>query len=338
VTRSRKSLRGPTVHDVAHRAGVSQPTVSLVLSGHPTARVAPGTRERVRRAAEELGYRPNVVARGLQQRRSYALGVIVADLRNPFSIDVVSGAERVAAKEGYAVLLCDARERPVQAHLDELHARLIDGVIIESSGAALSLQAQPGKQNLVLVDEPSASLPTVLADIEEAGRLAAKHLVGLGHRSIAFIGPATDLFRYRMMERAFVNVLRQANVPIRSEWFRRAAPSAAGGEQAMLALLARSDRPTAVFCANDLTAIGALKACGARGVSVPDEMSLMGCDDIEMARLVMPELTTIALPARELGARAARLLIRRLSGQNTSDRSPRPLPARLVVRGSTGRI
>jgi DNA-binding LacI/PurR family transcriptional regulator len=331
-------MRGPTVHDVARRAGVSQPTVSLVLSGHPTARVASGTRERVRRAAEELGYRPNVVARGLQQRRSYALGVIVSDLRNPFSIDVVSGAERVAAKEGYAVLLCDARERPVQDHLDELHARLIDGVIIESSGAALSVNVEPEKQNLVLVDEPSAQLPTVLADIEEAGRLAAQHLIALGHRSIAFVGPAVDLFRYRMMERAFVTELRNANVPIRSEWFRRASSNAAGGEQAMHALLARTERPTAVFCANDLMAIGALKACGARGVAVPAAMSVMGCDDIEMARLVMPELTTISLPARELGARAARLLIRRLSGHSASDRSPRPLPARLVARGSTGRI
>ena len=338
MTRSRKAIRGPTVHDVARRAGVSQPTVSLVLSGHPTARVATATRERVRAAAEELGYRPNVVARGLQQRRSYALGVIVSDLRNPFSIDVVSGAERVAAKEGYAVLLCDARERPVQAHLDELQSRLIDGVIIESSGAAVSLKAPPDKQNLVLVDEPSAELPTVLADIEEAGRLAAEHLIALGHRSIAFIGPASDLFRYRMMERAFVKVLRGKDVALRSEWFRRAASNAAGGEQAMHALLARASRPTAVFCANDLMAIGALKACGARGVSVPGEMSVMGCDDIEMARLVMPELTTVSLPARELGARAARLLIRRLSGQKTSDRSQRPLPARLIVRGSTGRI
>ena len=337
MTRSRRSRRGPTVHDVARRAGVSQPTVSLVLSGHPTARVAPATRERVRRAAEELGYRPNVVARGLQQGRSYALGIIVSDLRNPFSIDVVSGAERVAAKEGYAVLLCDARERPVQAHLEELHARFIDGVIVEAGGAAVTLQSQPHDRNLVLIDEPAALLPTVLADIEAAGRLAAQHLIQLGHRSIGFIGPAADLFRYRMMERAFVRVLRENVLPIRSDWLRRTSATAPGGEQTMRALLAQRHRPTAVFCANDLIAIGALKACAAQQISVPDQMSVMGCDDIEMARLVMPELTTIALPAREMGARAARLLIRRLTGQ-TSDRSPRPLPARLVVRGSTGRI
>jgi LacI family transcriptional regulator len=311
--------------------------VSLVLSGHPTARIATATRERVRKAAEEIGYRPNVVARGLQQHRSFALGVIVSDLRNPFSVEVVSGAERVAAKEGYAVLLCDARERSVQAHLEELRSRLIDGVIVESSGAAVTLQEQPHHQNLVLIDEPSAAMPTVLADIEEAGRHAARHLLDYGHRSIAFVGPAIDLFRYKMMERAFVTVLRAAGVPIRSEWFRRADATASGGEVAMRALLALRNRPTAVFCANDLLAIGALKACAAGGVQVPGSVSIMGCDDIEMARLVVPELTTIALPARELGARAARLLIRRLAGKAT-ERATRPLPAHLVVRGSTARV
>lgn len=105
----------------------------------------------------------------------------------------------------------------------------------------------------------------------------------------------------------------------------------------MRALLAHAALPTAVFCANDLMAIGALKACAALGVRVPADISVMGCDDIEMARLVVPELTTIALPARELGARAARLLIRQLQGQAV-ERAPRPLPARLVVRGSTASI
>lgn len=333
----RKTRRGPTVHDVARHAGVSQPTVSLVLSGHPTARVAAATRERVHEAARQLGYRPNVVARGLQQHRSFALGVIVSDLRNPFSTEIVSGAERVAATEGYAVLLCDAHERSVQAHLEELQSRLIDGVIVESSGATVSLPSQPHPQNLVLIDEPSADVPTVLADIAGAGHLAARHLLDYGHRSIAFIGPAADLFRYRVMERAFVRELQEAGAPIRSAWLRRADPTAVGGESAMRELLTGRDHPTAVFCANDMIAIGALKACAARGVSVPGQVSIIGCDDIEMARLVVPELTTVALPARELGARAARLLIRRIEGK-VSERSGRPLPVWLVVRGSTARI
>ena len=324
-----------TVHDVAKRAGVSQPTVSLVLSGHPTARVAPATRERVRKPAEELGYRPNVVARGLQQRRSFALGLIVPDLRNPFSIDLVSGAERVAAEEGYAVLLCDARERSIEDHIEALESRWIDGVIVEPATAAVAQMAL--RRNLVVINEPSADNPTVMADMESAGRFAARHLLDLGHRAIGFVGPASDLFRYRAMERAFVRTLREADAQIESEWMRRTPASARGGEAAATAIASLSQRPTAVFCANDLIAIGAMKSFAARKVRVPEDMSVIGCDDIEMAALVQPELTTIALPARELGARAARIVIRDITGVR-QERHPRPLPARLVVRGSTARV
>ncbi|MGQ0814282.1 MAG: LacI family DNA-binding transcriptional regulator [Gemmatimonadota bacterium] len=330
--RPRKKLR-VTVHDIARRAGVSQPTVSLVLSGHPTARVAPATRERVRKAAEELGYRPNVVARGLQQRRSFALGLVVPDLRNPFSVDVISGAERVAAEEGYAVLLCDARERSVQDHLDALQSRWIDGVIIQPAAyAAATLLLQ----NSVLINEPSGDAPAVIADMEDAGRLAARHLLQLGHRAIGFIGPASDLFRYRSMERAFVQTLKRADVQIRSGWFRRAAPSVQGGEGAARALIASAERPTGVFCANDLLAIGVLKGCAAARLNVPGDISIIGCDDIETARLVQPELTTRAVPARELGARAARMLIHGIERHQT--KTPQPLPVRLIERGTTARV
>ena len=321
-----------TVHDVARRAGVSQPTVSLVLSGHPTARVAPATRERVRQAAEELGYRPNVVARGLQQRRSFALGVIVPDLRNPFSIDVISGIERVAAEQGHAVLLCDARERTADDHLDDLQSRWIDGVIVEPAASGATL---PLSRDVVLINEPSADSPAVLADMENAGRLAARHLLQLGHTAIGFIGPASDLFRYRIMERLFVRTLADAGVVMRSDWLRRAPPSAQGGERAARALLALPEQPTAIFCANDLLAIGALKACAARNVQVPHDLSVVGCDDIEMARLVQPELTTVAVPARELGARAARIVIR---GDAARTQPQRPLPVHLVERGTTARV
>src|SRR5687767_9575236 len=125
-----------TSHDVAARAGVSQPTVSLVLSSNPKARVASATRERVLRAAEELGYRPNVIARSLVRRRSYALGVLVPDLGNQFFADVVSGAERVAAEEGYAVVLTEQRDAPLERQLDALRARQIDGVILDAAGAS----------------------------------------------------------------------------------------------------------------------------------------------------------------------------------------------------------
>lgn len=336
AARTRKA-NGVTSLDVAARAGVSQPTVSLVLSGNPRARVSARTREKVLRAAEELGYRPNVLARSLSRGRSYALGVIVPDLRNPFFAEIVSGAQRVATEEGYAVLLCEAGTTAVAHQLETLRERQIDGVMIDAVGAAtLPVDALAGL-NVVLIDEPSLRWPGVASDAQGAGRLAAQHLLALGHRRIGFLGPATDVHGFRMRERGFVEALRAAGVTLRSEWHRRTPATVAGGRQAMQALFSSGgERPTAVFCVNDLVAIGALKACSERGVRVPGEMSIVGCDDIEMARLVTPELTTVAVAARELGARAARLLLMQLAGRDVA--APRPLTVKLQARGTTGPV
>jgi LacI family transcriptional regulator len=350
-----------TLHDVARHAGVSQPTVSLVLGNHPTARVAPATRERVLAAAQTLGYRPNVVARSLVSGRSYALGVLVPDLANPFFVEVVAGAERVAAEAGYALLLCGEGTEPgrAAAHLDTLLGRQIDGVILDAANAAeladdaVAARALAGV-NVVLVDQPPGRWPGVASDALAAGRLAAEHLLALGHRRLAFVGPAADVHAFRQRERGFVQALRAAGLALPSAWLRRAPATAAGGMQAMRALLAERARPTAVFCANDLVAVGALKACAAAGVRVPAELSLVGCDDVELARLVTPELTTVRVPARELGARAARLLVQRLAspeaagergdgegaapgGRAPRTAAPRLLPVRLIARGTTAR-
>ena len=333
---STSSPRPVTAHDVARAAGVSQATVSLVLGGNPRARIAVATREKVLRAAEELGYRPNILARGLVRGRSYALGVIVPDLANPFFLDVVRGIERVAAETGYAVLLCDARDTPAARHLEALRARQIDGVILDPSGA----DSLPGDAltdlNVVVADRPTDRFPGVASDAETAGRLAAEHLLGLGHRELAFIGPASEEHAFRMRERGFAKALRAAGVALPSPRLRRAPATVAGGEAAMRALLAaKTGRPTGVFCANDLAALGALKACAAGGVPVPRAMSVVGCDDIEMARVVTPELTTVAVPARELGARAARLLLRQIEGRPEAAKPARLLPVKLVARGTT---
>lgn len=328
------SPRPVTTHDVARKAGVSQATVSLVLSGNPRARVAQATRERVMEAAEELGYRPNILARGLVRGKSYAIGVVVPDLTNPFYLDVVTGAQRVAAEAGYAVLPGDTRESTPIRHLEALRARQVDGVIIDGVGAAALPHDALSELKVVVVDEPSERWPGVASDALAAGRLAAEHLVGLGHRRVAFIGPATDVHGFRMRERGFFQALREAGIPLPHEWLRRTPPTVSGGLVAMKALLV-ANRPTAVFCANDLIAMGALKAALKAGADVPRELSIIGCDDVEMASVVTPELTTIAIPARELGARAARLLIRQLDGQEVSAKPGKPLPVRLVRRATT---
>ncbi len=329
--------RRVTAHDVAARAGVSQPTVSLVLSGNPRARVAKHTRDRVLEAARELGYRPNLLARGLVQQRSFALGIVVPDLDNPFFTEVVSGAERVATEAGYAVLLGDAKQTAASRHVEMLRARLVDGVILDAGSAATLPDDLLAELNAVVVDEPAGRLPGIATDAEGAGRLAAEHLLTLGHREVAFLGPATDSYTFRQRERGFVRALRAGGIGIATERLRRAPATVSGGLQGMRELLGAGARPTAVFCANDLTALGALKACLVAGVRVPDEMSIVGCDDIEMARIVTPELTTVMVPARGLGARAARLLLQRIEGSARKPMSTKPLPVELVVRGTTGR-
>jgi len=334
--RSSAAQRRVITHDVAARAGVSQPTVSLVLSRNPTARVAADTRQRVLKAAEELGYQPNVVARSLVRRRSYAIGLVVPDLANQFFAHVVSGAQRVAVEEGYAVLLCEQRGTAIDQNLDALRSRQVDGLILDAAGASAIPEELLHGINVVLIDQPSERWPGVASDAEGAGRMAAEHLVGLGHQRIAFIGPSADVHSFRMRERGFTRAVRAAGIALDPDLFRRARATVAGGHSAMRALLALPSPPTAVFCANDLIAFGAYKACAQAGVSIPGDMSIVGCDDIEFAQLVTPELTTIAVPARELGARAARLLARDLAGDPAPpSQYSRPLPVKLVTRGST---
>jgi LacI family transcriptional regulator len=331
-------LKRVTTHDVAKRAGVSQPTVSLVLSRNANARVSPETRARVLEAAQELGYVPNVVARSLVRNRSYAIGVIVPDLRNPFFAEVVSGAERVVSEAGYAVLLCETREIPRDRHIQALLERQVDGMMMDAIGASSLPEAMVAGVNLVLIDEPPDRWPGVASDAIGAGRLAAEHLLSLGHTRFGFIGPATNVHAIRMRERGFVQTLAASGIRIESPMLRRVPATAAGGQTGMRALLDLRQPPTAVFCINDLVAAGALKICSSDGVSVPGEMSIMGCDDIELASLLVPELTTVSIPARELGARAARILLQALQGEEEHKTPPRPrktIASRLVVRGTT---
>lgn len=325
-----------TAAEVARRAGVSQPTVSLILTRNPKARVAPETRERVLRIAAEIGYRPNRLAQALVARRSFAIGVIVPGFDNPFYARVLSGAEKVAAEEGYAVLLCEMGALDVLQHLNALRDRQIDGVILAGMAASTLPAAALEDLNVVLINQPSTRFASVGGDSLKAGMMAAAHLLELGHRHLAFIGPANSIPAFRFRERGFVQALRAAGVSMPGDLMVRVDASIEGGLAGMRRLLALRERPTAVFCANDLVALGAHKACGAAGVQLPRDLSILGCDDIEMTTLVTPELSTVGLPKRELGARAVRLLLRQIE---EGPREPPPaqvLPPRLVVRGSTG--
>jgi len=316
---------------------VSQPTVSLILTRNPKARIAQATRERVLKIAEEIGYRPNRLAQALVARRSFAIGVIVPGFDNPFYAHVLSGAEKVAAEAGYAVLLAETGPTDGVQHLRALRDRQVDGVIIAGVAATTLPPSELEDLNVVLVNQPSSRYASVAGDSERAGHMAAAHLLELGHRRFGFIGPATPIPAFRLRERGFVQAIRAAGGSISSESLVRAEASIEGGVVAMRRLLGLRGRPTAVFCANDLVALGAHKACGGAGVSLPGELSLLGCDDIEMGSLVTPELSTISMPQRELGARAVRQLLRQLEGTAVPTSAAQVLPPKLVVRGTTGR-
>lgn len=320
---------------VAERAGVSQPTVSLVLSGNTTARVAKATRARVLLAAEELGYRPNRLAQALVRGRSFAIGVVVPRLDNPVFANVISGAEKVAAQAGYAVLLAECERASPVHHLLALRDRQVDGVILCGFGISDLTPALLAELNPILVEQPSDLYPSIAADDLKAGQLAAEQLLALGHREFAFIGPATEAHAFRLRERGFTGALRDAGISLDSSRIRRTEATLAGGAKAMRALVALPSRPTAVFCANDLIALGAHKACSTAGIVLPRDLSLVGCDGIELGTLVTPELSTVSVPQRELGARAVRLLLKRLDGEPVSA-TTQLLPVKLLPRGSTG--
>jgi LacI family transcriptional regulator len=326
-----------TALQVARKAGVSQPTVSLVLSRNPKARVAPETRARVLEAAEALGYRPNRLAQGLVRRRSYAIGVLVPGFANPVNASILSGVERVATQAGYAVLLCETGEGAVGQHLTALADRQIDGVVLVSVSESAIPATELDRLNLVLINQTSDRFSTVADDSLAAGTLAAEHLLGLGHRQIAFVGPGSSASTVRLRERGFANALHAAGIVPATEHWLRAEPTVAGGIQAMRTLLAQRARPTAVFCANDLMALGAHKACAIAAVAIPRELSILGCDGVELGTLVTPELSSIRTPQRELGARAVRVLLRQLDGAGPVAASRQTLPVTLLLRGTTER-
>ncbi|MBB6547238.1 LacI family DNA-binding transcriptional regulator [Nonomuraea rubra] len=311
----------PTIYDVARAAGVSAATVSRVLNGQRT--VDPDMVARVLTAVRELGYRPNAVARNLRRSRTTLWAVIISDIGNPFFTSMVRGIEDVAQQAGYSVVLCNSDEDPdkeetyVAAALSEQMA----GVIISSSGsvkAARSLLDSPVPVVAVDRELPRGEVDTVVVDNEAGARTATEHLLAAGYRRIACItGPeGVSTADHRLA--GYTAALPAEPLVIRTDFREQ------GGYDAMAALLSAAERPDAVFVANNLMTVGALRCLADRGVDVPGEMGLVGFDEIPWADLVRPSLTTVAQPTYELGRMAARLLVDRIA-------TPAAKPATVVL-------
>lgn len=307
---------------MARVAGVSQSTVSLVLAGKAEGRVKPETGQAVRDAARRLGYRPNVAARNLRLGRTRTVLLVVPTLASPFFGAVYTGAARVAGERGFGVVVHPWADDAIPAR-SPIDIEAIDGVLASSIGGGVT---GLGDVPLVVMDnDPADPAPAVNFDVAGGMRAIARHLADLGHRRIGHLAAAVDTWTFRVRG----EVLAEAS-PITS---RGTTPiDVAAARAAALALLDRPDRPSALVCDDDLIAAGVYKAARALGLDVPGDLSVTGFDDILVATALEPELTTVRLPAEELGARAMTALLERLDGQAPPDVS---LPGELIVRGST---
>jgi LacI family transcriptional regulator len=332
----------PTMKRIAADLGVSITTVSKVLNNH--ADIGEATRARVLARVEELGYRPNAVARSLTLRRTHTLGVVIPDLMHSFFVEVVAGLESVASARGYGLLLCSSGENPrkEKSELEMLRARQVDGIVLASvhgshnSELLQRISAQLGA--LVMIDRddhPRVRCHRVLTDDELVGRIATEHLLAHGRRAIAHIaGPPITHARRR--EAGYLAAMRDARIAVRPEWIARGGFMDADGYQAMQRLLAVQPRIDAVFAANDPAAIGAMRAIWEAGLNVPDDIAVVGAGDIAHGDLLRVPLTTVGWSKEELGRRAAELIFDQISGHEEGAFRRVVIPPRLLQRASCG--
>ena len=317
--------------DVARAAGVSQSTVSLVFSGKGRGRVSEATQELVRRRARELGYRPNVAAQALRLGSSRAVALLVPDITNPFFSRVLRGAQRAAQAAGYTVALVDtANDRRWEAQsFEALRAGPVDGYLLFEVSAPEALGPD---ENVVLVEAEAPRRPSVRFDAESGAAAAFAHFVELGHRRIGHLAAAFDAPTFHLREAARRRVLADAGLDPDGQPRALTPIGIDDARDAAGPLL--DEQPTAIFCDDDVIAAGLYLAARERGVRIPRDLSVIGFDDMDFARVLDPALTTVALDAEHLGATAFELLEARMAGRRTRRRVV--LPAELLVRESTG--
>jgi DNA-binding LacI/PurR family transcriptional regulator len=320
---------------------VSTATVSRVLAGIGNPR--PATAAAVMAAADALGYRPSGVARSLRMKRTRTLGLIVTDIGNPFFPELVRAADLEARTHGYSILLGSAAydEQRAMHYLDLMVDRRVDGMIIASSQVSDAswrwLLASPVPVVVVNAEAPGLPVTVITSDNAGGARLATEHLVGLGHRRIAYVRGAESFTADTPRIEGFRAACRVAGIPAGDAPELRGDGQFEGGERAAAELLRTRPDVTAVACYNDMTAIGVLRALRAAGRDVPADVSVIGCDDIAAASWVVPALTTVAQQKAEMG----RMAVERLAAVlEDPEHAPPPttirLPMLLRMRESTG--
>lgn len=329
----------PTVRQVAALAGVSTATVSRALAGD--ARVRETLRRRVLDAASTLKYRPNRAARSLRIRRSLTVGVIIPDIQNSFFTGIVRGIENVLEAATFTFLLgnSDGRADRERIYLETLRSEGAAGFITVPSQDDPDLYRELHAAGLPVVTldraVPGLSVDHVTVTNQEGARGAVHHLITLGHRRIGYVGGPSHVNVARERLAGYEQALQEAGLPVDRSIIRAGDFQQAGGLTAAQALLDLSSPPTAMFVANNLMTLGAYEALHERGVRIPEEVAVVGFDDMPWATALRPPLTAVAQPTFELGAAAAQLLLARLDDPQRPFRRV-VLETRLMIRGSCG--
>lgn len=322
----------PTIYDVAKAAGVAPSTVSRAFSR--PGRVNAETAERIRQVAAELGYRTNPLARALPTGRTSLLAIVTADVTNPFFFEIIRGAEAAAAEAGYTMIVVDVQESPeAERRALDRALPLVEGIVLATSRMSDSSIRVAAKQRpTVVLNRVMTDVPSVVTDNARGARRAVEHLAELGHTTLTYAaGPEAswaDGMRWRSVREAAYEL------ELRTRRLGPFPPTQAGGLAAAQAL--RQSPTTAVIAYNDLIAIGLLRGLSRLGARVPQDVSVVGFDNIFGSDFCDPPLTTVAAPLRHLGSYAVTTLLEEMKRRRSGPLRPALLPAQLVVRASTG--
>jgi LacI family transcriptional regulator len=329
-----------TLKELAARAQVHPSTVSRVANHDPKLRIAPPTRLRIEALLRETEYRPNGVARGLKLRQTLVLAVVIPDITNPFFAALFRGVEDAASPRGYNVLLCNTDGSPARqrSHLQSLHARRVDGVIMASSflkdPTVRWLRHQGVPYVLVNRFSDEGQDAFVGSDDVVGGRIATEHLVALGHRRVGHLAGKPTVSTGVMRRRGYLAALSERGLRADPRLVVESGYTEDGGARAAERLLALPDRPTAIFAVTDMTAVGAFGVARRMGLRIPEDVAIVGYNDIPLATRIVPALTTVHVPIHDFGAAAARLLLEQIETGEPSRRRVVFNPE-LIVRGST---
>lgn len=333
------------MRDVAREAQVSLGTVSNVLNNVST--VTEENRKKVLEAIKGLKYRPNTAARVLKTNISKSIGLVIPDITNPYYPDLARGVEDIARKHGYTIFLCndDRNSLKEKNYIDALISKNVDGIIlVKPKQSCEEIEDIQKRCNVVLVDADDVTgYKCNLINVDDySGAMQAMNLLyEYGHRKIAFVSGQLESMSSIRRQEAYINFLKSKNIEIDESFIKKGQYDWHSGYKSAIELFGQKNRPTAIFAANDLMAIGAMKAAREKGVSVPGDMSIIGYDDIDMASLCTPQLTTVKQPKYETGMISMEMLIASLepsTSEKAKDRQVVTLRTEVIVRDSVAKL